>query len=252
MGLRISKTPPGALLLYDFLVLGALTFGLLAWNFEWAWVDKLPAIIGGVVPLAVPWAGALGGLTISMVGLSRHWSGLEDNEATRKRWNVWYLTHPFIGAVMGSFAVLMVILFFGTLGNTTNGTPIDVSGTNTGVATLGVVAFVIGYRNRVFQDLLKRVADVIVGAGSTPQDDGGGSPTPPPAPDAPAAIPAVAATAPVVPVAAPAAPTAGGMPAAGEPPALDPNIPVPDSPAALEEGPPSSGAAPEPGQPHTD
>lgn len=210
MGFRISKTPPGALLLYDFLVLGALVFGLLAWNFEWAWVDKLPAVIGGVVPLAVPWAGALGGLTISLVGLSRHWSGLEDNEATRKRWNVWYLTHPFIGAVMGSFAVLMVILFLGTLGNTTNGTAIDISSSNSGVATLGVVAFVIGYRNRVFQDLLKRVADVIVGAGSSPDDggDGGGGATTPPAPPAQRAGTST----------------------------LDPKMAVPDSPASIEQG----------------
>jgi hypothetical protein len=57
----------------------------------------------------------------------------------------------------------MVVLVLGTIGLDKNGEP-DV--TPVGAATLMVIAFVVGYRQRVFIQLVERVSDTILGPGN--------------------------------------------------------------------------------------
>src|SRR6266496_710477 len=68
----IARWSAGGLLVYDAAVMTVLAVLLLGRLYGWFRLDTLPDPVGGMVPLVVPWAGALGGLGISFVGLVRH------------------------------------------------------------------------------------------------------------------------------------------------------------------------------------
>ncbi|MFD2081339.1 hypothetical protein SAMN05421678_12614 [Actinopolymorpha cephalotaxi] len=112
-----------------------------------------------VVPLWVPWAGALGGSTISVVGVvshSREWDGLG--------FAYWHLARPILGMITGSVAVL--VLLFVLKGIAPDVIPAsDENYTPGGTAVLFVIAFVVGYREETFRELVKRVVDVLLGPG---------------------------------------------------------------------------------------
>jgi hypothetical protein len=126
------------------------------------------------MPLVVPWAGALGGLSISIVGVSRNFrkwgpkidtsKPVREHEGLEQHldWNAWHLTRPLVGTIFGTFAVLIVVFVIGTIGVAQDGS-IDI--TPAGAATLMVIAFVIGYRERTFRLLIERVVDTIFGPG---------------------------------------------------------------------------------------
>jgi hypothetical protein len=163
------------LLITDLVWLCVLVVLLLAHFFHWFGIDRLPAVIDGVVPMVVPWAGALGGVSISVVGLANHWprwgaTSVARAEAPRsdleqrQQFNAWHLTRPWGGAVFGTFGALIVVLVTKSVSSTTSAT-VDV--TPTGAATLATIAFVIGYREKTFRLLVERVVDTILGPGST-------------------------------------------------------------------------------------
>jgi len=68
-------------------------------------------------------------------------------------WNGWLLVRMPLGAALGTVAVLVVVLLLGTLGADAGG---GVAVSPTGAATLMVVAFVVGYRQETFRDLVAR------------------------------------------------------------------------------------------------
>jgi hypothetical protein len=174
----IARWSAGGLLVYDVALLTILTVLLLGRLYDWFRLGSLPDPIGGMVPLVVPWAGALGGLGISFVGLVRHvgdWGPRIEKDkraadhpgfAQRMDWNAWHVTRPFVGAIFGSVAALAVVFIFGSVGATAEG-GLDLS--PLGRATLFVVAFVVGYRDRTFRELADRVIDTVFGPG-TPGD----------------------------------------------------------------------------------
>jgi hypothetical protein len=94
-----------------------------------------------VIPYWVPWAGALGGISISLVGVARYAGDRWD----ANRYGYWHLARPFLGGVFGTFAVLIVVLVLKTV---TPQTIIDTSVPYTpqGVAVLCVFAYVVGFR----------------------------------------------------------------------------------------------------------
>ena len=172
---RVVRWSAGGLLVYDVALLTILTVLLLGRLYDWFGLDTLPDPIGGMVPLVVPWAGALGGLGISFVGLVRHvgdWGPRVEKDkraadhpgfAQRLDWNAWHVTRPFVGAIFGSVAALAVVFIFGSVGATQEG-GLDLS--PLGRATLFVVAFVVGYRDRTFRELAERVIDTVFGPGT--------------------------------------------------------------------------------------
>lgn len=171
----VARLSAAALLWISVGEFALLIFLLLCRAYGWLWIDRLPGVVGGVMPLIVPWAGALGGLSISIAGVSRNfvkWGpGVDADQPAkdhpgfeqRLEWNVWHLTRPMVGAIFGTFAALAVVFVLGTIGVTNQGS-VDV--TPTGAATLAAVAFVIGYRERTFRQLIERVVDTIFGPGS--------------------------------------------------------------------------------------
>ena len=176
---RIARWSAAALIAWDLAWLFVLAFLLLGWYQHWLSIDELPARIGGVFPIILPWAGALGGLAISLVGLSAHFASwgpraIKDQVASahpgfaqRLDWNAWHVTRVFVGAVFGSVAALILVFVLRVLGVDDAGDPDTSLGAT---LTLLAVAFIVGYRDRTFRDLADRVIDTVFGPGGSRED----------------------------------------------------------------------------------
>lgn len=130
-------------------------------HFHWSWAHQLFGATVGPVPLAVPWWGALGGITISLTGLFKH------GDSWEHRLDAWHIARPVMGATMGSVGYLVFIVVIRTVDThapTTAGT---------GGATFDLVAFLVGYREAVFRELLRRAVDILLSPGSSSGDTSG-------------------------------------------------------------------------------
>jgi hypothetical protein len=202
--------------------LGMLLGGVVAYLQWTGFRDGLPNQLGPV-PLAVPWFGALGAVTLSMYGVLWH----------RVDWDptyvLWHIVRPVMGVVLGTIAYLLiaggVVASGGQPSGTANTAPAAspspsagttasaVTSTTEGagvVATLpsspalaqssaststttttattktatvaggtnpqnpfnnifyDLVAFLVGFRESTFRELIQRLADLVVGPGSSP------------------------------------------------------------------------------------
>jgi hypothetical protein len=122
-----------------------------------------PVLLGGILPIGVPWFGALGAVTISLEGVFL-WNSQWD-----KSYNYWHIGRPVFGAVLGIVAFFLFVVIV-----TTSGTPPKFL---TGPASSSdakdfiiyyVVAFLVGYREETFRDLIKRATDLILKPGTPP------------------------------------------------------------------------------------
>jgi hypothetical protein len=112
--------------------------------------DVLPAGVAGV-PISIPWFGALGAVTLSLSGIFYH--GHKD---WQRGFVSWHISRPLLGAAMAGVGY---IVFIGVIRAT--GAP----------ASLGpqaklvyfALAFVIGFREELFRDMIKRMTDLLVG-----------------------------------------------------------------------------------------
>jgi hypothetical protein len=101
----------------------------------------------------VPWAGALGGAAISLVGVTDHasaWNG--------SKYAYWHLARPALGAVFGVIGVLALVLVLEAISPATQ----DSVYTPQGIGVLAVIAFLLGYREETFRELIKRLVDTLV------------------------------------------------------------------------------------------
>jgi hypothetical protein len=115
----------------------------------------------GPVPLGVAWFGALGAVTISLYGMfrySRSWDG---------GYNYGHLAGPLTGAVTG----VVGFLIFAAIVNATG-----VQITNRPIAY--VIAFLLGYRQESFRELIKKATDLLILPGLK-ADGGPASPSEP-------------------------------------------------------------------------
>jgi uncharacterized integral membrane protein len=158
--------PPGAFFCLDaFMIIVLLGLGL---GFASGVLPELhhsgrpDAAFLSVIPYWVPWAGALGGISISLVGVV----GYAGNNWNPSRYGYWHLARPFLGAMFGTIAVLIIVLVLKTVTNT-DSTNLSTPAANTpqGVGVLCVFAFVVGFREETFRSLVLRVVDVILGPG---------------------------------------------------------------------------------------
>jgi len=113
----------------------------------------------GSLPVGVVWFGALGAVLISLTGIVEH-AGTDWDS----RFDLWHLSRPLVGGALAVVAVL--ILQAGVLAS---GTP--PSSTVPGAPKnllYYLVAFLVGYREETFRDLIKRLVDLIFSAAPTP------------------------------------------------------------------------------------
>lgn len=115
----------------------------------------------GTVSIGVPWFGALGAVMISLTGLFDHPSD----------WKVhlkyWHFSRPLIGAALGIIAVLTFQAGVLAVGSPITPAPTVTSATN---LLYYLIAFIVGYREEIFRELIKRLGDVIFtpGDGTAP------------------------------------------------------------------------------------
>jgi hypothetical protein len=144
----------------------------------------------GPVPLGVPWFGALGAVLISLTGVFEH-----EHDWDLSYWP-WHVARPLIGVALGVISVL--ILQAGVLA--VGSTPIQPTATPTPASTQSIptptptptstpsgsgqqtppastpkiptnllyylVAFLVGYREETFRELIKRLVDIILAPGN--------------------------------------------------------------------------------------
>jgi hypothetical protein len=115
------------------------------------------------IPIAIPWWGALGAVTISLYGVFFH--SMKWNPS----FNFWHVARPFLGAVLGTVSYLIFIVVINATGAKAN--------TN-GNAVYYLVAFLVGYREQTFQMLIQRATDSLFASpdkhlkpGQPPQED---------------------------------------------------------------------------------
>jgi hypothetical protein len=193
---------------FFFLALGylALLLALGAGREAGIWIlDDLNDPIAGVLPLGVPWFGALGAVTLSLYGVFDH------NDHWDRKWNYWHFARPFVGVVLAIIAYFIFITLISSTGLTprtsaTTTTSTTVEPTTTAIPTTQtaqaegpeleaqpqptapptttppdqtggqppgpssllpyyVLAFLVGFREATFRSLIKRAADVLLGPG---------------------------------------------------------------------------------------
>lgn len=113
--------------------------------------NALPHTLGGNLPIAVPWFGAVGGCLISLTGIFDH------NQDWDSSYDYWHSLRPLLGAITGGIGCLLLLV-------------------TTEVATKGPVhsdsvfydgvAFVFGYAEAAFRSLIKAVTDAVLKPGS--------------------------------------------------------------------------------------
>ena len=144
--------------------------------------DFLPPNLGPV-PIGVPWWGALGAVTVSLGAMFAH----------RRDWDpsmeTWHIARPILGAIAGAVGYLVFTALIRSTGTTT-----EVNN-----STFYILAFILGYREMTFRELIKQATDLLLrpagnadgerraAAGPTAADGAAGTPAPglDAAPDAP-------------------------------------------------------------------
>jgi len=120
-------------------------------------------LLGGILPVAVPWFGALGAVTISLEGVFLH------NQQWDRKHNYWHIGRPLFGAVLGIVAFFLFVVI-----GSAAGTPpkfLDPGPRTTDIPPLKdfiiyyVLAFLVGYREETFRELIKRATDLILKPG---------------------------------------------------------------------------------------
>ena len=133
----------------QMIYLAALSIG--AALFLWGGL-RLPSDWLGLVPLGVPWFGALGAVLISLSGVFEH-----RDHWDRSYWT-WHWSRPLVGANLG--IVSFIIFQAGILAVGSTPTPAATAAPQN--LLYYVIAFLVGYREESFRELIKRVADVIL------------------------------------------------------------------------------------------
>ncbi len=107
----------------------------------------------GRVPIEAPWLGAIGGLLASLGGVTYYNHGSWD-----PRYNYWHPVKPLMGAASGSVACLLIIVLVRTATGSAKFT-IDTT-------ALDAAAFVFGYAEAAFRQLIAAVTTVFLKPGN--------------------------------------------------------------------------------------
>jgi hypothetical protein len=140
---------------------------LLAIAYNVFYHSKQPYLIADMLPIGVPWFGAVGAVTISLEGVFQwnqsHWD---------PKYNYWHIGRPIFGAVLGIVAFFLFVLILISAGSA----PPFLANPEHAPAAMDfiiyyVVAFLVGYREETFRELIRRVTDMILKPGATRAGD---------------------------------------------------------------------------------
>jgi len=130
---------------------------------HWAWLHSAVPDPAGPIPLGVAWWGALGGLSISLIGI------VGPTHAWQDRFRLWHYVRPLLGAISGSVGYLIVFGLFQAAG-----TAPKMSGAH--AIVFDTIAFLIGFREEMFWQLITKAVDLILQP-ATPSNNTSGSTT---------------------------------------------------------------------------
>ncbi|HUY08346.1 MAG TPA: hypothetical protein VMW80_02710 [Candidatus Dormibacteraeota bacterium] len=127
-----------------------LLLSLFVAYFTVPWLHAHVPLKLGPIPAGVVWFGATGAVIASLYGIFAH------NQDWKIDFNYWHYCRPLFGATTGSIgaAIYLVLL---TIGNKTAPNP--------DFLTFFVVAFVLGFADGAFVQLLHKVTSVIIKPG---------------------------------------------------------------------------------------
>lgn len=129
----------------------AVLLALFAMYITWpGFRSRLPMSLAQI-PFGVVWFGATGAVMASLYGIFVH------NRDWNTGYNYWHYCRPFFGAVTGSIGALMYLVLL-HLGSAHTG--------GVDPLTFYVVAFVLGFADKSFMQLLQNVTTVIVKPGN--------------------------------------------------------------------------------------
>jgi hypothetical protein len=158
-GRKIST--PAAFLCLDIFYVAVLVVLLIGRQGHFLWVDRIHSPIGGIVPVAVPWFGALGAVTISIYGIVDHSDSWQD------KWDLWHVVRPVVGAILGTVAFLIFVGVIQATGTTPTATTTNTGSNSVKIIVYLLVAFVVGFREQTFRTLIQRVVDILLSPGDT-------------------------------------------------------------------------------------
>ena len=137
---------------------------LMAGAYNFSSLGSKTILLGGILPIAVPWFGALGAVTISLEGVFL-W-----NDQWDRKYNYWHIGRPLFGAVLGIVAFFIFVVTITASG--TSPKFLDNAGAASPAAKdliiYYIVAFLVGYREETFRELIKRATDLILKPGTPP------------------------------------------------------------------------------------
>lgn len=156
-----TVSAPVAFLGLDILYVAVLVVLLIGRQGHFLWVDRIRSPIGGIVPVAVPWFGALGAVTISIYGIVDHSDGWQG------KWNLWHVIRPVVGAILGTVAFLIFVGVIQATGTTPSATTTNTGSNSVKIIIYLLVAFVVGFREQTFRTLIQKVVDIMLATGDT-------------------------------------------------------------------------------------
>jgi len=134
-------------------LLAILALGLLFFVRR-SWLVFVPDALGPV-PVGVPWFGALGAVVISLTGVFEH-----EHDWDEGFWP-WHIARPLIGVALGVVSVLILQAGILAVGSTPHPQPTTMPAN----LLYYLVAFLVGYREETFRELIKRLVDLILTPG---------------------------------------------------------------------------------------
>jgi hypothetical protein len=110
----------------------------------------------GPIPVGVPWFGALGAVLISLTGIFEH-----EHDWDSGYWP-WHVARPLIGIGLGVVSVIILQAGILAVGSTPATQPKAIPAN----LLYYLIAFLVGYREETFRELIKRLVDVILSPGN--------------------------------------------------------------------------------------
>lgn len=147
---RTPWTKPWPIFVLELIYLLGLLTGIVLYQKTAHFHGLIPDPVG-VIPLALPWWGALGAVTVGLYGVFFHTRDWNDS------FNYWHLARPFTGAVLGIISYLIFVVVTNASGARPN---------TSGALVYDLVAFLVGYNEQNFHDLIKRATDALFSSGS--------------------------------------------------------------------------------------
>lgn len=129
-----------------------ILLGLFVVAYRVHWIEPRRDFFGPV-PFLVPWFGAVGAVLLSLTAVFDH---------RGREWNAtycyWHWARPLVGAIVGTVSVLIFQSGILAVGGET---PNQAETTTPKNLLFYLVAFVVGYREDAFRELIKRLADLL-------------------------------------------------------------------------------------------